>query len=176
MNSRIQRNREYVFIISLLVIIVGLLLQSQLTLAKSIPIENNVQKILAAPPIAANTYFENASLYVPSGLDYQIVDNTIIMENQDEIITFYLGEGVDIPEDFYDQVNGDLEMLYGLTTVNEGITTYTYAWQYDEDHVQILLGQRDRYIAAIYPESKASECLTDITLIFNSYSKIETSE
>lgn len=174
MKTSISRTQEYILIISLLIIILGLLLQSQITLQKDTPVESTVEKILAAPPIASNTYLDNYSLYVPPSFNYEVVDNTIVMENDEEIITFYLGEGVDLSSDFYEQVNIDLEQIYGTTSEQDGTTTYMYAWQYDDDHVQILLGQRDRYIAAIYPESKKTECLTDITLIFNSYTKINT--
>lgn len=172
MNKETIRIEEFLLIISFLILIIGLLWQSQVVDNSALQPAEQVQNMLAAPPIAANTYLEDYSLYVPQGYKFEIVDNTVVVYNKESIITFYLGQGVELNKDFFDNMNTDLEQIYNQSVSNDGVLTYTYAWQYDESHIEILLGQNDSYIVAIYPESKLDEGITDITLMFNSYQAI----
>ncbi len=173
MNKKTMRIEEFLLIISFLILIIGLLWQAEVsTAASSLQPSARIQNMLAAPPIAANTYLEDYSLYVPQGYKMDIVGNTIVVYNKESIITFYLGQGVELSKDFFDKMNTDLELIYSQSSSNDGVLTYTYAWQYDESHVELLLGQNDSYIVAVYPESKLDEGITDITLMFNSYQAI----
>lgn len=173
MNKDTVRIEEYLLIISFLVIIIGLLWQSQIKVDTNIGAAQQVQNMLAAPPIAANTYLESYSLYVPQGYKFNIVDNTVIVYNKESIITFYLGQGVELKTEFFDNMNTELDKIYGQSVSADGVTTYTYAWEYDESHTEMLLGQNDSYIVAVYPNSKLDEGITDIALMFNSYQSID---
>lgn len=169
MSKDTVRIEEFLLIISLLVIIIGILWQAEINQTKELLPAEHVQNMLAAPPIAANTYLENYSLYVPEGYKFEIVENTVVVYNKESIITFYLGQGVELSKEFFDKMNTNLEKIYGQSISNNGVSTYTYAWKYDESHTEILLGQNDSYIVAVYPNSKIDEGVTDITLMFNSY-------
>ncbi len=169
MSKDTVRIEEFLLIISLLIIIIGILWQAEINQTKELLPAEQVQNMLAAPPIAANTYLENYSLYVPEGYKFEIVENTVVVYNKESIITFYLGQGVELSKEFFDKMNTNLEKIYGQSISNNGVTTYTYAWKYDESHTEILLGQNDSYIVAVYPNSKIDEGVTDITLMFNSY-------
>ncbi len=169
MSKDTVRIEEFLLIISLLVIIIGILWQAEINQTKELLPAEQVQNMLAAPPIAANTYLENYSLYVPEGYKFEIVENTVVVYNKESIITFYLGQGVELSKEFFDKMNTNLEKIYGQSISNNGVSTYTYAWKYDESHTEILLGQNDSYIVAVYPNSKIDEGVTDITLMFNSY-------
>ncbi len=172
MNKDTVRIEEFLLIISMLIIIIGVLWQAEISQEKTLSPSASIQNMLAAPPIAANTYLENYSLYVPEGYRFEIVENTVVVYNKESIITFYLGQGVELSKSFFDKMNTDLEKLYGQSISNNGVNTYTYAWKYDESHTEILLGQNDSYIVAVYPDSKIDEGVTDITLMFNSYQSI----
>lgn len=167
-----MRIEEFLFIISFLIIIIGLLWQADITNKTVMAPSERVQNMLAAPPIAANTYLEQYSLYVPQGYKYEIVDNTVILYNKESIMTFYLGQGVELNKDFFEKMNPDLEKLYGQSISVDGVLTYTYAWRYDDSHIELLLGQNDSYIVAIYPDTDIDEAITDITRMFNSYQAI----
>lgn len=169
MNKSTVRIEEFLLIIAFLIIIIGLLWQAQINTHDELQPAQKVQNMLAAPPIAANTYLDNYSLYVPQGYKFEIVDNTVVVYNKESIITFYLGQGVELKTNFFDKMNTDLEKIYGQSVASGGVITYTYAWVYDDSHTEILLGQNDSYIVAIYPNSKLDEGITDITLMFNSY-------
>lgn len=169
MNRDTVRIEEFLLIISFLIIIIGILWQAQTSSKTEFMPAQNIQNMLAAPPIAANTYLEDYSLYVPQGFKYEIIENTVVIYNKESIITFYLGQGVELKTEFFDKMNVDLEKLYGQSISIDGVVTYTYAWKYDDSHTEILIGQNDSYIVAIYPDSKLDEGLTDITLMFNSY-------
>lgn len=173
MNKETMRIEEFLLIISFLILIIGLLWQANIgTPGSDLPPVERIQNMLAAPPIAANTYLEDYSLYVPQGYKVDIVDNTIIVYNKESIITFYLGQGVELTSALFDKMNTDLELLYSQSVSTDGVLTYTYAWRYDESHIELLLGQNDSYIVAVYPESKLDEGVTDSTLMFNSYQAI----
>lgn len=172
MNKETMRIEEFLIIIAFLVLIIGLLWQAEVGDTDALQPSERVQNMLAAPPIAPNTYLEEYSLYVPQGYKYEIVDNTVILYNKESIMTFYLGQGVELEKDFFDKMNPELEKIYGQSISVDGVLTYTYAWQYDQSHVELLLGQNDSYIVAIYPESKLDEAITDITRMFNSYQAI----
>lgn len=172
MNKETMRIEEFLLIISFLVIIIGLLWQAQIGTTSTMQPAQRVQNMLAAPPIAANTYLTDYSLYVPQGYKFEIVENTVVVYNKESIITFYLGQGVQLSTDFFDKMNTDLNKIYGQSVSNDGVITYTYAWEYDESHTEVLLGQNDSYIVAVYPNSKLDEGITDITLMFNSYQAI----
>lgn len=167
-----MRIEEFLIIIAFLVLIIGLLWQAEVGDTDALQPSERVQNMLAAPPIAANTYLEEYSLYVPQGYKYEIVDNTVVLYNKESIMTFYLGQGVELDKEFFDMMNPDLEKIYGQSISVDGVLTYTYAWQYDDSHVELLLGQNDSYIVAIYPESKLDEAIIDITRMFNSYQAI----
>ncbi len=173
MNKDTVRIEEFLLIIAFLVIIIGLLWQAQVGKDSDLTPAENVQNMLAAPPIAANTYLDSYSLYVPQGYKFEIVDNTVVVYNKESIITFYLGQGVALSTEFFDQMNTDLEKIYGQSVSTDGVMTYTYAWEYDDSHTEILLGQNDSYIVAVYPNSKLNEGITDIALMFNSYQAID---
>lgn len=172
MNKETMRIEEFLLIISFLILIIGLLWQAQISSGETLQPADQVQNMLAAPPIAANTYLDDYSLYVPQGYKFKIVENTVVVYNKESIITFYLGQGVELSTEFFDKMNKDLKKIYGQSTSNDGVTTYTYAWEYDDSHTEILLGQNDSYIVAVYPNSKLDEGITDITLMFNSYQAI----
>ncbi|WOO87814.1 hypothetical protein RZE82_02485 [Mollicutes bacterium LVI A0039] len=169
MNKDTVRIEEFLLIISLLVIVIGLLWQAGIADEVELDPAEHVQNMLAAPPIPANTYLENYSLYVPNGYEYEVSGNTVVIYDKKSIITFYLGQGVELKSEFFDKMNTDLEKLYGQSISNDGVITYTYAWKYDENHTEILLGQNDSYIVAIYPDNEISDGISDITLMFNSY-------
>lgn len=173
MNKETMRIEEFLLIIAFLVLIIGLLWQAQISSETKISAASRVQNILVAPPIAANTYLDDYSLYVPQGFKFKIVGNTIVVYNKESIITFYLGQGVELTTEFFNKMNTDLTKIYGQSTSNNGVITYTYAWEYDHSHTEILLGQNDSYIVAVYPNSKINEGITDITLMFNSYQSID---
>ncbi len=173
MNKDTLRIKEFLLIISFLVLLVGLLWQAQLNEQKTISPYAQIQNMLAAPPVDANTYLTNYALYVPQGYKLKIVDSTVIIYNNESILSFYLGQGVELNSNFFESMNTDLEQLYAQSTSHDGVTTYTYAWQYDKSHVELLLGQSDSYIVAIYPKNKVDEAITDIALIFNSYQVID---
>lgn len=172
MNKETMRIEEFLLIISFLILIIGLLWQAQISTGEALQPAERVQNMLAAPPIAANTYLEDYSLYVPQGYKFEIVENTVVVYNKESIITFYLGQGVELSTEFFDKMNQDLKKVYGQSVSNDGVITYTYAWEYDDSHTEILLGQNDSYIVAVYPNSKLDEGITDITLMFNSYQAI----
>lgn len=172
MNKDTVRIEEFLLIIALLILIIGILWQAQISSTSTLAPEAKVLNMLAAPPIASNTYLDNYSLYVPKSYKFKIVDNTVVVYNKESIITFYLGQGVTLETKFFDNMNTDLEKLYGKSISSGGVVTYTYAWKYDDTHTEILLGQNDSYIVAVYPDSKLDEGITDITLMFNSYQSI----
>lgn len=173
MNKETISIEEFLLIISCLILIIGILWQAQLVSENTLQPEARVQNMLMAPPIAANTYLDDYSLYVPQGFKFEIVDNTVVIYNKESIITFYLGQGVTLSTNFFEKMNPDLKKLYGQSTANDGVITYTYAWEYDVSHTEILLGQNDSYIVAVYPNSKLEDGITDITLMFNSYQAID---
>ncbi len=172
MNKRTTRIEEFIFIISCLLIIIGIIWQANINLKADVTPSMQIQNMLAAPPLPANTYLENYSLYVPQGYDVKIVDSTIIVYNKQSTVTFYLGQGVELSSQFFDSMNPKLEKIYGQSTTIDDDVIYTYAWQYDQDYIEILLGQNDSYIAAIYPQAQLDVAITDITLMFNSYQVI----
>ncbi len=172
MNKDTVRIEEFLFIIAYLIIIIGLLWQAQISVGNQKNPAQSVENMLAAPPIAANTYLDDYSLYVPEGYKFEIVDSTVVVYNKESIVTFYLGQGVELDTNFFNKMNPDLEKIYGQSVSNGGVTTYTYAWQYDDSHTEILLGQGDSYIVGVYPDTKLEEGITDITLMFNSYQTI----
>ncbi len=173
MNKDVLRIEEFLLIICFLMLTIGILWEAK----TSDSIENHqvlqVQNLMASPPLPANTYLENYSLYVPQGYNLEIVDNTIVVYNDEAIITFYLGQGVALPPDFFEMINNDLTQLFGRSVAIDGVVTYSYAWEYDKNNIEILLGQNDSYITAIYPKNKLDIGITDITLMFNSYQAID---
>ncbi len=173
MNKDTVRIEEFLLIISFLIIIIGLLWQAEITLNKPSEVALEIQNMLAQPPMSANTYLDNYSLYVPQGYKLKIEGNTVVVYNKESIMTFYLGQGVELSSDYFDKMNKDLEKIYGQAVSSNDVTTYTYAWQYDETHVELLLGQNDSYIVAIYPQNKMNQAITDIALMFNSYQRVE---
>lgn len=172
MNKKIIGIKEFLFMISILILTIGILWQAKISEKNVVSVPEQVQNMLVAPPIGANTYLEDYSLYVPQGFKFKIVDNTIVVYNKQTIITFYLGQGVQLEKAFLDSMNPNLEKLYGQSASVDGVTTYTYAWKYDEDNVEFLLGQNDSYIVCVTPNNKLDESIVDITLMFNSYQSI----
>lgn len=176
MNKDTMRIEEFLLIIAFLIIIIGLLWQANISMSSRVSPAAQVQNMLASTPIAANTYLDDYSLYIPQGYQFEIEDNTVVVYNKESIMTFYMGQGVQLENSFFESMNEDMERLYGQSTSHDGVTTYTYAWQYDNSHVELLLGQNDSYIVAIYPEQKLDEAIVDITLIFNSYQRVENDQ
>lgn len=172
MNKETMRIEEFLLIISFLIIIIGLVWQVQISNETVMAPSERVQNMLAAPSIAANTYLDDYSLYVPQGYKYEIVGNTVVLYNKESVLTFYLGQGVELKKEFFEKMNLDLEKLYGQSISVDGVQTYIYAWQYDDSQIELLIGQNDSYVVAIYPESKIDEGITDMTRMFNSFQAV----